>query len=114
MNKILIIDFDGTICDFNYPLIGNPKPGVKEAFEELKKEGFDIHILSCRTSLDVNPDIDDRIHHVKEMEKFLKKYNIPYDKILDCHKPVAFGYIDDRGFSYKGDWKKVVEEIKND
>ena len=46
------------------------------------------------------------------METYLKKYEIPYDQVLNKDKPIANFYIDDRGIGFRDDWEKVLEEMK--
>lgn len=112
MGKICCIDFDGTCCDMKYPEIGDPKPGVKEALTKIREMGFEIHIFSCRTNPEVTKYLIDRIQQVRLMEEFLDKYEIPYDKVLNENKPLARVYIDDRAIGYRGDWEKVIKEMK--
>jgi len=113
MSKIIICDFDGTIVDFNFPSIGEPKEGVKEAFQKLKDMGCKIHILSSRTSTEVFKYPIDRQEQVRKMEQYLDEHEIPYDKVLNLDKPPAHVYIDDRAIGYRGDWNKVLEELEN-
>ena len=114
MRKVACIDFDGTIAKFSYTHIGEPKEGVKEALQKIKDMGYEIHILSCRTSIDLNKYPIDRQQQVRDMAKYLDDHEIPYDKILDENKPVAHWYIDDRAIGFRDNWDKIIEEIEND
>jgi len=114
ISKIITVDFDGTICDFNYPNIGAPKEGVKEALRELKDMGYEIHILSCRTNPELKKYPIDRQEQVRMMEKYLTDHDIPFDVVLNEFKPLALFYIDDRAIEYRGDWKEVIRKVKND
>lgn len=49
-NRVIIIDFDGTLCKHCFPVVGNPEPGVREALEKIRELGFIIRIHSCRTA----------------------------------------------------------------
>ena len=113
MKPVVICDFDGTLCDHMYPDIGPLKPNVKESLQEIKDLGFDIHICSCRTNLEVSVTIFDRLEQLEKMKKFLDNNEIPYDKILNNDKPVAFAYIDDRGIGFRDNWKETIKELKN-
>ncbi len=113
MNKVLLLDFDGTICDFAYPEMGEPKKGVKEALQKLRNMGFFIHILSCRTNVEIQKYPIDRTMQVRAMKEYLDKHEIPYDEVLNKDKPLAIWYIDDRAIGFRDDWSKVVEEIEN-
>ena len=114
MEKVCVIDFDNTICDFAYPEMGEPKDGVKYALKELKNMGYKIHILSCRTSHDIKKYPIDRQEQVRMMEDYLNKHEIPYDEVLNKDKPLAVWYIDDSAIGFRDNWWQVVEEIKND
>jgi len=109
--RIAVVDFDGTIAEFSYPNIGKPKPGVKESLQKLKDIGFEIHILSCRTSIDVKKYPIDRQEQVRKMEQYLDEHEIPYDKVLNKDKPLALWYIDDRAIEFRDNWDDVVRKI---
>lgn len=115
MSKICIVDFDDTVCnpsDNPWPSIGPPKKGVQEALQKIKNMGYEVHILSCRTSPEVFKHSIDRQEQVKEMEAYLKEHNISYDKVLNKDKPVAHVYIDDRGIGFRDNWEDVIEEVE--
>jgi len=113
MKKIIIIDFDGTLCDHRYPEVGRIKKGAKEALRQLKDMGYYIKIHSCRTSKLLNDDPKFITKHCKIMSSFLQDNEIPYDEIImETDKPVAYFYIDDRAIGFRNDWKEVVEEVK--
>lgn len=50
------------------------KPGVKEAFYELKQMGYEIIIITARGS-------EIEYQHEKITKDYFKKHNLPYDKI---------------------------------
>ncbi len=115
--KRIIIDFDGTICGFEFPACGPPEPGVREALFQLHDMGFEIVIHSCSTST-VWQEVEDLAHRLKNWERiytFMTLHDLYYDAIWMSpigNKPVAEFYIDDQGVGYKGNWKDVVNEIK--
>lgn len=97
----LMIDFDKTIAENEKDRsIGEPLPGVKEAFDKLKSEGWHIVIYSGRANTPEGVD---------EIREFMKKYNLPYDEIF-IGKPIAEYYIDDRNIVFTN-WKDVVKTI---
>ena len=116
--KRIIVDFDGTICGFEFPACGPPEPGVREALIELSEMGFKITIHSCRTATYWQDVIDEgnRLKHIIAIACFMKEHALYYDEILideNMNKPLAEFYIDDRGVGYKGNWPDVVNEIRN-
>ena len=113
MSDIIIVDFDGTIADFAYPDFGAPKKGAKEVLQKIKDKGFRIHILSCRTSREVNNYPIDRTDQVRKMKRYLEEHKIPYDEILNEYKPVAHAYIDDRAIGFRDNWDEIIEELES-
>ena len=112
MSKVVICDFDGTICEFAYPDMGPPKEGAKDALQKIKDMGYEIHIASCRTSHEVNKYPIDRKEQVRLMEEYLKEHSIPYDLVLNNDKALGTWYIDDRGVGFRDNWGDVVKEIE--
>ena len=92
--------------------MGEPQDGVKESLKKIKEMGFKIQILSCRTNREVSRYGVDRMGQVKKIQQYMEKYGIPYDEILNEHKPIAHIYIDDRGIGHRGDWNDTIEKIK--
>jgi hypothetical protein len=121
IEKIIAVDFDKTICESSYPIIGDPKPGVIESLTRLKKLGYWLIIWSCRTCkfypevfatngevLGMNRGV------VREMIDFLDKNNVPYDDIDDgtMGKVYAKFYIDDKAVRFNDNWKEIVDFIE--
>ena len=49
MNEVWAVDFDGTLCEENFPNIGTPHMGVIEHFKELRKNGDFLILWTCRS-----------------------------------------------------------------
>lgn len=112
MDKVCCIDFDGTIVEFAYPEMGEPKSGVKESLQKLRDMGWRIVICSCRTCHEVKKYPIDRTEQVRMMEDYLDEHEIPYDEVLNNDKPLAAWYIDDRAIGFRDNWEDVVKEIE--
>jgi len=115
--KIAIVDFDGTICTFEFPEVGTLQPDAREALLKLKELGYQIHIHSCRTATYWDQSERkckyDRAQHITLIHNFMEDNDLPYDKlILGMDKPVAELYIDDRGIGYRGYWLDVIRQVK--
>lgn len=106
MSKTLSIDFDDTLCNKSN---GEPVNGAAEALKQLKSEGCIILISSSR----MNPELWGELVKFRENEiaDWLKKYDIPYDKIVSFKAPADI-YIDDKAYRFKGAWKAALNEIK--
>lgn len=116
------VDFDGTICDFEYPNIGKPKEGVKEALALLRAVGYRIVIWTCRTCsyhFDIfggdpkQPTMERP--NVIAMRDYLKVHDIPYDEIDDGSrgKLHADYYIDDKGIAFQNNWEQIALTLAN-
>ena len=113
VDKIAVIDFDGTLCKFAFPDVGPIEPNVREALETLKSAGYKIHIHSCRTATYWNRP-DERRIHTKLILNFLQEHKLPYDKVIldpTMDKPIADVYIDDRGIRYDNNWLEIAKEL---
>jgi len=119
---VVCVDFDGTLCEFAYPGIGDPKPGAKEALQAFRDMGYHVIIYSCRTckwypELFAAPGevLDMNRKCITDMIAWLKKHDIPYDEIDDGSKgkPMGDYYIDDKGVRFDNNWpdiQRFVEE----
>lgn len=122
MKPVICIDFDGTLCDHEYPNIGKIKAGAKEALASFRKMGFHILIYSCRTCHwnydifggDPSQSTLER-KHVKEMIAFLDENGLEYDEVDDGSKgkPLASLYIDDKALRFTDNWKQIQEFVEN-
>ncbi|MCD6435616.1 MAG: hypothetical protein J7L15_04445 [Clostridiales bacterium] len=110
MDKIINVDLDGTICDFEYPSMGKLKKGVIEALQKLKDDGFYIRIFSCRTSEEVLKYPIDRQEQKRKMEQYLDENEVPYDEVLNINKPIGI-FIDDKAIGFRDNWAEVVKEV---
>lgn len=92
-NRIIAVDFDGTIVDHMYPLIGTIKEDVVSKMRVEKKRGTTIIIWTCRDG-----------KYIDKMVEFLKDNQIPYDYVnenvpwvnFSSRKILADEYWDDR------------------
>lgn len=119
--KTIAVDFDGVICNSNYPGLGPLIDGAKEGLTMLKALGFQIIISSCR-SCAWNWDkyyegqpfvsaVDRKVH--KDMVEFLQTNAIPYDIIDDGTKGKVSAdyYLDDKGIRFTNNWDQIVFSI---
>lgn len=57
MNKIIAVDFDGTLCENLYPKIGAPKTDVIAKLKAEKEAGTRIILWTCRSNYDLTEAI---------------------------------------------------------
>ncbi len=106
MKKIIAVDFDGTLCEEKYPLIGKPKTSVIEYVKELMKDNTVI-LWTCRRGMFLSRAV-----------RWCKSQGLVFDYINenppslikvfngDCRKVFADIYIDDRAVNVKDLIKK--------
>ncbi len=115
----IVVDFDGTICDFEFPEMGKPKKGVRESLEKLQKKGYKIVIHSVRTSRcwEDHKESNDNTQEkaIEDIQNYMNENKIPYDYIYTPDKPLATYYIDDRAVWFNDDltnnWKEIARCI---
>ncbi len=116
--KTVSIDFDGTLCDIDYPNIGPIKRGAKEALTLLRQLGYVIIISSCRSCAWNWSEYygDEEFVHAcerpvyTEMKAWLDKNEIPYDIIDDGTKGkvAADYYVDDKAIAFTDNWAQIA------
>lgn len=105
----IAVDFDGTICEFEYPAIGPLIPRAKEVLTRYKEQGGHIVIWTCRCG-----------PRLAEAIMWLKAQGVPFDNVnMNMrHRERAFGgdtrkvsadlYIDDKNPGGV-DWDQIEE-----
>lgn len=119
---LIAVDFDGTLCNSNYPDCGSPFAGGKQALEKFRKLGYLILIYSCRSChwhYDLYPNVKRETpvaerDTVVNMRKWLIEHDYPFDEIDDGSKgkPFADFYIDDRGITFANNWSSIEQRIE--
>jgi hypothetical protein len=113
--KLLAVDFDGTIARDRYPEIGDPEPGVRKAFKKLREAGYKIMIFTCRLTKSPDRPAREIDKQEKMIEEWMEKHDIPYDGIERGHngKPHFFRIIDNKAMHYtaKHDWEVLCKRL---
>ena len=113
VDKIAVIDFDGTLCKFAFPDVGPIEPNIREALETLKSAGYTIKIHSCRTATYWGRE-DERRIHIETIFDFMEKHKLLYDELItspSMDKPIAEIYIDDRAIRYENNWLEIARRL---
>ena len=88
----------------NVIIIGAGPAGLTAGYELLKQsKDYKVVIVSSRAET-----VEGRL----AIRNYLKKYNIEVDGI-DCRKPPAIVYIDDRAICFNGDTTNLAEQVRN-
>ena len=100
-NKIIAIDFDGTLCTNAFPKIGEPKQSVIDAILREQKNGVNVILWTCRVG-----------ERLIEAVKFCNRAGIIFDAVNenvpawiefcggDTRKVFADEYWDDKAVLY--------------
>jgi len=97
---IVAIDFDKTICDTQYPLMGDLFENAKEVINKLYAQGAYIIIWTCRTG-----------KAMYEAEAFLLAQGINFHKINDHHPNGMLNYGTERQMEHQLESRKVWSHI---
>lgn len=123
--KVLLVDFDGTIVDHDFPKIGDPIPGAIETLKELRENGWKLILWTCREDTIV------KINGVRTIRKYLteavnfcKSHGLEFDAVNEQipeydiyneeanfvrRKPYATYHIDDKNIGGFIGWDKIRE-----
>ena len=73
---IIQLDFDGTLVNFNYPLVGNLNLGCKEVVTKLFEKGHTIHLNTYRANISTI-DLENALEFLKNNEfmQFISSVN---------------------------------------
>ena len=99
-NKIIAVDFDGTLCENNWPEIGEPKFGTIAYLLKEKKQGAKLILWTCRVGEMLEKAVAWCSEHGLEFDAVNE--NLP--EIIesfgsDTRKIFANEYLDDRNVS---------------
>ena len=97
---IIAVDFDGTLCENNYPGIGAPKLDVINTIKKMQAEGHEFILWTCR----VDDLLNDALKFLENHDLHFSKINQDSDFFLDKYegRPRKIGadfYVDDRAIS---------------
>ena len=104
-NKIVAIDFDGTITkESPYPKTGKIRPNCKKAIDYISEKNTVI-LWTCRTGEDL-----------EEAREFLQTHDINIKILTEINsKLIADIYIDDRNYPLmKIDWFEIEKWFQNE
>tara|TARA_A100001515_G_scaffold1122_2_gene1032 strand:+ start:145 stop:513 length:369 start_codon:yes stop_codon:yes gene_type:complete len=115
--KTIAVDFDGTLCEYDFPGIGKQTDDQKKLMEkliELRLSGHKLILYTCRGDNEKYPCLSDAIKWCKEqgLEFDSINKNIPSFKKKSgpSPKPVADIYLDDKAINVK-DWAHFLGDL---
>ena len=110
----VLVDFDGTLCEFNYPKLGPPRDGALKFILWLISKDLRPVVWSSRMSLD-NGNLDEMTTNRWAIIQWLNQHGFPLLPVDDgrAGKRLALAYVDDRGVAADSDtsWHDVKARI---
>ena len=101
--SIVAVDFDGTLCEDNFPEIGAAKGFVIRYIKTLKNQGTKIILWTCRTGEELKQAVDWCSQHGIEFDAV--NQNLPEIQEKwggDTRKVFCDAYIDDKNIFISG------------
>lgn len=110
--KIVLVDFDGTLCHFAYPAMGKPIKGARYFMKGLMDRGLKPVIWSSRMSPQIYTR-EERLEAMAKIEAWCKEHEIPYHAIDsgDAGKRLCLAYVDDRGVYASGNFDAMLHRV---
>lgn len=118
--KMVLIDFDGTVCKHSFPRIGDPLPGAFETLKDLKAAGYKLIMWTCRED-------EGKKKYLSDAVAWCKENGVEFDAVNETiadhefrnpdglnRKPYAHYHIDDRNLGGFPGWDVVREILLND
>ena len=117
---VIAVDFDGTLCEYAFPKIGEQKQHHKELLELLvtmRKNGHKLILWTCRGDNEEYPCLSEAVHWCRKqgLEFDAINENIKGTKKLSGTSPkvLADYYLDDRSLIFNSqDYIKSLELLK--
>ncbi len=107
----IAVDFDGTIVQHAYPLIGKEIPFAIETLKRLQAEDHHLLILwTVRTGKALDEAVE--FCRKKGLEFYAINQNDPEEQTSGTKKVIADVYIDDRNLGGLPDWGVIYKIIK--
>ena len=103
ISLIIAVDFDGTICENEYPSCGSPHEGIIKRLLKCKKAGHELILWTCRSG----QQLEEAIEYCAVYGLEFDAVNKNLDRLIemfdgsDSRKVVADIYLDDRAMSLK-------------
>lgn len=109
---LIAVDFDGTIVEHAYPLIGRPIPFAIDVLKKLQEDGHDIVLWTYRTGDMLNEAVE--YCRSKGLEFYAVNRMFPEEDFQEGmpRKIDADIFIDDKNLGGLPDWGVIYRMIK--
>ena len=109
--KTICFDFDGVLHSYTSPWAGHtvikdgPVPGAQDTCERLLLAGWKVVVFSTRSKDEAGREA---------MRLWLREYEFPGGMQIASEKLPAEVYVDDRGFSFNGNFDQLLLFLAGD
>ena len=114
LNKVIAIDFDGTIVNDEFPNVGKLKPKSLMVIKKLINAGHTIVIWTCRDYGIIKDFVDVNFKGIQNFKVYINE-NPPELRHKFGNDPRKLGadlFIDDKAlFTNEVDWVKIEKEL---
>jgi len=111
MDKIIAVDFDGTIVENKYPAIGKERIFAFATLRALQEKGYILILWTCRTGR----CLDEAVELCRKNGVEFYAVNSAYaGEVLDGSSPRKIDadiYIDDRNFGGIPSWGEIFQTL---
>lgn len=110
----IAVDFDGTIVEHEYPLIGKEIPFALDTLRQLYKDGHNLILWTYRAGKELEEAVD--FCTKNDIVFYAINKNYP-EEVFDSsisRKILADMYIDDRNYGGLPDWGEIYASIKGE
>ena len=108
---IIAVDFDGTIVDHRYPVIGRVRPFAFEALKALQSKQHRLILWTYRSGKELEEAVEFCRTHGVEFYAVNKNYPEEEWNPNDSRKILADIYIDDRNLGGLPSWGEIYNTI---
>lgn len=110
---VALIDFDGVISPFGYPLnFPEPISGAKESLLRMKEAGLRVVVFTSRLSPVWLETVNQTMHqHVDYINEYFRRYIGFEPDAITAQKIPAMVYIDDRAYRFENNWEELTDTI---
>lgn len=112
--EIVLVDFDGTLCEFQYPDLGPPLPGARRFLKGLLAMGLKPVIWSSRMSSEIYTE-QERADAIVKIGRWMIQHNMPFSSIDtgESGKRLCLAYVDDRGVHANGNFDAMLMRVRS-
>lgn len=111
MDKIIAVDFDGTIVENKYPLLGKERPFAFATLRALQAKGYMLILWTCRSGKELDEAVE--LCRKNGVEFYAVNSGYAGESFSDgmSRKIDADIYIDDRNFGGIPSWGEIYQTL---